>query len=309
MPNFADTDGSTLKLVEEANFGVTPADSNAWKTVRAKGWSIKPTLGVVESEELSGSVDVLDATTVTKSGQWSVNGQYAKDTTLELMLEHLFRGAFAGNVLKGGMLKKSLSYEELTVGAANEFALIGGCRINTFSMSGRVGSIIDVSFAGTGGAVIPSGVSAVGAGAVAPATTTRPLSLSDLTSFSMTGDATSLVVLDFALNVTNNTRDQFGAGSTAPQGIGYGTRRVSGSYTAYFETREQFVHYNNSIKKDLSFVLTDGVNSHTWRLPAIKYLDGDKGVGGRSNDITHKFEFVATYNAAQATTAMVTRTA
>ena len=308
MPNYADTDGATLKALEEVTYGVTPANSANWKAVRAKGWNIKPAIGVVESEEISSNVDVVDAVTVSKMGQFSMNGEYAKDPLLETFLEHLFRANFATNVLKGGILKKSLTFEELSVGAANEFALMSGVRLDSLAISGRVGGIIETSFGGMGGTPTFSGTSGVGTGTTAAVGANRVMTMVDVTAFAMTGDTTPLTVLDFNIALSNSTREQMGAGSSTLQGVGYGTRRVNGSFTAYFETREQLAKLVGGAKQDLSITLSDGTNSHIWRMPALKFLDVDKAVGGRSSDITQRIDFVATYAAGSATAVQVTRT-
>jgi hypothetical protein len=307
MP-FADTDGSTLKVVEEATYGTTPANSANWKALREKGWNLKPKIQVVESEEISSSADVMDAVTVAANANWSLTGEYAKDATFEMLLEHTFRSAFATNVLKGGVLKnKSLTFEELTVATANEFAACRGCRVDSFSMSGSLGRIVETQFSGVGVALAAGATSLVGTGSVAAVGVNRALSLVDMTTFNMVGDVTPLVILDFNLQFQNNVREQFGAGSAAMQGAGYGTRRITGSFTAYFETREQMTKAIAGTKSDLSFTLSDGTNSHVWRIPALKYMEVDKPIGGRSTDITQTFNFLGTYNAGQATTVMVTR--
>lgn len=312
---YADTDGSLLIAVEEATFNTTPANSPAWKTVRAKGWSIKPAIATIESEELSSNIDVREVITATKSAAVSVQGEYAKDADFEIFLAHLFRSAWveagavgtAGDTLKGGVLKKSMSLEEKVVGTANEYAKVAGVRWDTLSMQGQVGQIIQTTFSGMGGAVAFGATSAVGTGTIAAPGTNRVMALSDLTAFAMTGDTTSLCVLDFQLTIANATREQFGAGSTALQGIGYGTRRVTGSFTAYFETREQLAKFDAGTASDLNFVLTDGTNSHTWRVPRVKFTDGEKALSGRSADVTQRFDFTATYDATAATSVMVTR--
>lgn len=306
---YADTDGSLLIAVEETTFNTTPANSLNWKTIRAKGWSLKPNIATIESEELSSNIDVREVITATKSSQISINGEYAKDATFETLLEHFFRSAFATNVLKGGIVKKSLSFEEKVTGTAAEYAVASGVRLDTFTMQGQVGQIIQTSFTGTGGAITFGATTAVGTGSIAAPGANRVLSLSDMTSFTITGDVTTLCVLDFQLSIANSTRLQHGAGSTGIQGIGYGTRRVTGSFTAYFETREQLTAFNNGTARDLNFVLTDGTNSHTWRVPRAKVTNGEKALSGRSADVTQRFDFTATYDATAATSVMVTRTA
>lgn len=305
---FADTDGTTLKLVEETVYNTTPVNSVLWKATRAKGWSINPQIATVESEELSANVDVLDVITATQQANFTLMAEYAKDANFETMLEHLFRGAFTANVLKGGVLRKSMSFEEVATGTAVEYAAMAGVRLDTMTISGAVGRILDVNISGTGGQAAFSAASLVGTGTVAAVGTNRAMTLADLTAFTMTGDVTALTVLDFSLQVANNTRAQFGAGSKNLQGVGYGTRRVTGSFTAYFETREQLLKFVAGNKSALSFVLTDGTNSHTWSLPAIKFTDAEKALSGRSADLTQKFTFTATYLAGSATAAQITRT-
>lgn len=304
---YADTDGSLLIAVEEATFNTTPANSTNWKTVRAKGWSVKPNIATVESEELSTNIDVREVITATKSAQVSLQGEYAKDADFELMLEHVFRSAFATNVLKGGILKKSMSVEEKVTGTAAEYAKVSGVRWDSFQMQGQVGQPIQTSFTGMGGAVSFGASSAVGTGSIAAAGTNRIMTLADMTTFSIAGDTTTLCVLDFNLSVANSLREQFGAGSTGIYGIGYGTRRVTGSFTAYFETREQFTAFNNGSARDISLTLSDGTNSHLWRIPRAKITDGEKAIQGRSQDITQRFDFTATYDSTAATSVMVTR--
>lgn len=305
---FADTDGTTLRLVEETTYGVTPVNSLLWKAVRAKGWSINPQIATIESEELSANVDVLDVITATQQGMFTMNLEYSKDANFETMLEHIFRGAFATNVLKGGVLRKSMSFEEVSQGTATEYAAMPGVRLDSMTISGSVGRIIDVSITGMGQQAAFSAASLVGTGTLSPVGVNRALTLADLTAFTMTGDVTPLVVLDFSLQVVNNERVQFGAGSKNVQGIGYGTRRITGSFTAYFETREQLTKFVAGTKSALSFVLTDGTNSHTWSLPGIKFTDGEKSLTGRSADLTQKFTFTATYVTGSAAAAQITRT-
>lgn len=305
---FADTDGTTLKLVEETVYNTTPVNSLVWKSVRAKGWSLNPQIATVESEELSANVDVLDVITATQQGNFTLMAEYSKDALFETMLEHLFRGAFATNVLKGGVLRKSMTFEEVSQGTATEYAAMAGVRLDTMTISGAVGRIIDVNISGTGGQVAFSAASLVGTGTNAVVGTNRAMTLADLTAFTMTGDVTALTVLDFTMQIANNTRTQFGAGSKNLQGVGYGTRRVTGSFTAYFETREQLLKFTAGTKSALSFVLTDGTNSHTWSLPSIKFTDAEKSLSGRSADLTQKFTFTATYLAGSATAVQVTRT-
>jgi hypothetical protein len=296
MPTFGNANSLTLTHILETTFGVTPANP-VLKRLRVNGESLNPKIGYDESAEINPNYSLADLIPVSQEAGGSIPYDFAKETALDEIFEAVLRGTWTTNVLKGGTVERSFTIEKtMSAGGSNKFQKLTGARYNGFSIEGQVGGRLSGSIEIMASALLNSGTSIIGTGSITAPAGNRVLSMVDMTSFTITGDTTTLIVSRFALSVSNNCRYQPGHGQLASYGIGYGMREVTLSFDAYFETFEQMDKLLSRANNNLTLVLSDGTNSYTIRLPKLRFRNVEANASGNNSDIMQTIEGKALYD-------------
>lgn len=304
-------DNQELIYVPEVTPGTTPTDDAGWKTLRPTSDSLEGQTTTVESSQMRGDRH--------PSGQFitgiEVGGAVSQEVQLNSELDDLIEGlmmeAWALDVLVPGVTDKSFSLEREYVGKSR-FALFSGMRVGNmdFTLNRDSGlATVSVGFMGTGKVI--ANTTAVGAGSVAPASTTRPLNVAnDLTGLQVDAATPTWFPRNLSLSINNNLTRQWAIGTLAPSAIGIHQMSISGSLESYV-TADTLDWWESNVKTNtpvaLTFNLTDGTNTWAFDLPECYLAGTTPGKQGPRSDIVQTLSFSAAHNAAAGYPIRITR--
>jgi hypothetical protein len=149
-----------------------------------------------------------------------------------------------------GTTKKSFVLEKEwpdANGGAGEFMSFTGMRVSMLELAIATGSILTgrFSFSGLGGT--PAAATVGTGGRVAAAANSVLNSIDNITGILQNGAAlpATLDLSNISFSLNNNPRPQPAIGNVQAVGIGIGRALVTGTLTAYFETRAMLEEYTN----------------------------------------------------------------
>lgn len=293
----ADSSQTQIAFVEESTFlGGTPA-TPTWQKVRMTGESLNYNIENTTSNEIRADADVSDLIQTNANAGGDLNFELnfgASDT--DILLEHALRGSFASNTLKGGVERKSLSFEKIfEAGTTDQYHRFSGCVVNGFSLNVQAGSILTGTF-GVMGLTGTQATAAISGGSYSNANTNDVMTAVDVASISVGGATSTIYYTDMSISLTNNCRYQQAVGSLGAIGIGYGRREITGALNAYFEDGDLYEEFTQGNASSLTFACTDGTNTYTFTLPKIKYSSGTVTAGGNNQDVMAQLQFQAIYD-------------
>ncbi len=297
----ADTSQTQLAFIEEATFLAGTPATPAWQKIRMTGEGLNYNIESTTSNEVRPDADVSN---VIQTGS-NVGGDISGELTFgsadtDILLEHALRGTFTSNTLKGGVEKKSLSFEKLMeTGTTDQYHRDSGCVVNTMALDVKAGQLLTANF-GIMGLSRTTGTAALSGSSYVATNTNDPQSAVDVASITVGGATSSIYYTDMSFSVNNNCRFQQAVGSLAAVGIGYGRREITGTLTAYFEDGDLYEEFLNGTASSLTFASTDGTNTYTFTLPKIKYNGGTVPTGGNGQDVMVNLTFQAIYDSVSA---------
>lgn len=303
----AASSGARLAYVPEATFGTTPA-TPTFKTLRATGGGLRTNKATITSDEIRADRNVPDEAMV---GQ-DVAGSYPFELSYgshDDLLEAVMQGAWATNVLKNGVTPKSFTFEEtLELGVTDAFSRYSGCMINTLSLSMRAREKITGSIGVMGQKEVTSAT--IVTGATYAAATSEPI-------LAASGSVAGLVVVglnpvpkirSLAFEINNNLRSRPVVGSQFSEEFGAGRIDVTGTIEAYFESLALYDLVLAHGGGALSFTIGQAANKkYTFLFPKIIFLNGERPIGGNSDDVMVSIPFRAVYDATEACSLKITR--
>ena len=290
-----------LSYVVESTFGTTPS-SPGFTPIRHTGTTLGLSKDAVESEELREDRQVAHFRHGNKSVTGDINFELSYGG-LDELLEATLCGSWATNVLKAGVTRRSYTVERHHTDIS-KFLRSTGCQFNTMSLSVAPNSMVTGSF-GIIGAGFTSSSSALGSATYSAETTTAPF---DSFSGSITeGGSAIAIITALELNVDNGMEALYVVGSADTLLPSIGKSSITGSVTAYFEDTTLMDKFVNETSSAIQFTLTDALgNDYIVLLPNIKYNSGNPEVSG-PGAITLTLDFVALYNASDASQIKITR--
>ena len=290
-----------LSYVVESTFGTTPS-SPGFTPIRHTGTTLGLSKDAVESEELREDRQVAHFRHGNKSVTGDINFELSYGG-LDELLEATLCGSWATNVLKAGVTRRSYTVERHHTDIG-KFLRSTGCQFNTMSLSVAPNSMVTGSF-GIIGAGFTSSASALGSATYSAETTTAPF---DSFSGSITeGGSAIAIITALELNIDNGMEALYVVGSADTLLPSIGKSSVTGSVTAYFEDTTLMDKFVNETSSAIQFTLTDALgNDYIVSLPNVKYNSGNPEVSG-AGAITLSLDFVALYNASDASQIKITR--
>lgn len=296
-----------LHLVPEVTYGTTPT-SPGFLAVRHNKCGLGMDRDSLKSEELRSDRQISGF----RLGQKSVGGpiemEISNDAQLETMLEALLGGTWNTNVLKAGTTRRSFSMMRTfdDMAAANDkYLLAKGVELASAEFKINPKNLAMVTFDTVAQSQTFSDTAPAGATFGSPSTT---LQMDSFTGTISEGGSGIAVVTELSLKIDNKVDRRFVIGSTDTILPDQGQIDITGSITAYFESDVLLNKFINDTQSSLQFVLSDGSNTLTIELPAIKYTGGKPDV---SNDksITLTLPFQAIYDSGSSSNIVVTRSA
>lgn len=294
----------TLHYVAESTYGTTPA-TPAFTPLCMTGVSLGLTKDALESGKLRADRQVEDL----RHGNKQVGGEVNSEleySTFDEMLEAMAMGTWTADVLLAGVTRRSFTFERFFDLDTDEYHRYTGCEVNTFTMSVQPNAMVTTTF-GIIGQDMTTNTSQV-----AGATYSAPLARSPFDSFTGSineGGSSIAIVTSIELNWENGIEPNFVLMSDTTIRPADGKSRLTGTLTAYFESKTLYDKFINETSTSIDFTLTDDqASSLQFNLPNVKYTGGNPDVGG-DGPVTVALEFTALYSSGDSSQIVITRTA
>lgn len=250
-----DSANKQTAVVAEVTQGTIPT-SPAFKLLRDSSVSGSPQRGAQRSPERRPDRMAANMVSGLASFPKTINMPFARDAGLDILLESLFCGTWATNVLKNASTKKPFSLEERYEGGATDpYRRYAGCLCDSLRMSMPLaggGDAATLAFTIKAMAETTATAALGSATYAAPTPGYDPVSSIDITVNTLFG-ITTPKVMSLDLTILNAMRDNYAFGSASPFGIGLGAFEVTGQVQLYFS---QLTDYSTFIPRQTGQVLS-----------------------------------------------------
>lgn len=304
--SFADSSETTLSIVPEAGWGLTPA-TPAFLNARFTSESLAYNIETTDSDEIRPDAEISDLIQVGAGAAGDLNFELSYDPTLQLIMAAALRGTWTADVLKASIVKPSFTIEKkFETGASDQYHRFPGIRFGTFNLGIQAKQKI-TGTAGTMGKGAVSGTVPVTGATYAAAGTNPVMAAPDVATIEVGGIAVPLYFTDLSIALTNNLRAQGAIGSIDNVGIGYGRRETTVNMTAYFENGALYDQFVAGAPTSLGYTVSDGANSYEILFPKLKYTQGTVVAGGNNQDIMVQAVARALVDPTEGTSLKITR--
>jgi hypothetical protein len=298
---FATGSRSYVSYVKEATYGVTPA-TPAMKFVRGTGSGLNMTKTTFQSAELRADRAIQDF----RHGVRQTGG----DLPVELsygsyddLLEGVMFGTWADNVLKNGVDLHSYTMERGFTDV-DQYMVFTGVMLNQLQFSVAPDGIVTGTFT-TIGKDQSVGTTPLDA---APEAVSSFAPFDSFTGDLLIGGVESKVVTALDLTINNGITPAFVIGENKAVRLIDGRCNITGNLTAFFEDAAMIDRFINETETSVQFTLGDGVRTHQWLLPRVKFGSADVQVQGEGG-VTISMSYQALHDATEGCTAKLTRIA
>ena len=293
----------SMAFIPEVTYGTTPS-TPTFVHLRNKGTTLGMSKNTFESEELRDDRHVAHLRHGTKAiaGDIPVELSYG---SFDAFLEALLGADWNTNVLKAGILRKSFTIERKFANLDTpEWHRFTGSEINTLSLSVVPDAMVTGSF-GVIGKDQSIGTAIIAGATYGSATTTEPFDA--FTGTINEGGSAIATITGIEMEIDNGITPLYVLGSATTERPGIGKSRVTGTVTAFFQSKALLEKFINETASSFDFTLTDGTSSYLFDFPNIKYTGGQPDVGGEG-EVTIALPFTALYSSADASQLVITRT-
>lgn len=292
----------TLHFTAESTRGTTPA-TPTWTPTCITGDSLGLTKDSLEAGKLRADRQVEDL----RHGNRQIGGDIPAELeygSFDDLIEAAMMGTWASDVLKAGTTRRFFTFEKFFDLDTDEYHRFTGVEMNSFSVSVQPNAIPTITF-GTTGKDLTTNTSQVAGSTYDTATARQPF---DSFTGTLTEGGSSIAIvtqLDFTLE--NNIEPAFVLmDSTSIQGA-EGKSRVTGTLTAFFESKTLYDKFINETESEIVLTLQDpDSNTLQFDFPRIKYTAGNPDVTGEGQ-VTIGLEFTALYDSTDASQLVITR--
>ena len=306
--SFASGSEVRVAYVPETAFGVTPA-TPSFKTARVTSGGLRTNKTTVTSDERQADRNVRDEILTGLAAGGSYNFEFAAGDFLETLLANGLRGAWTSDVLKNGILSPTLTIEEtLELGAGDSFSRFTGATIDTLSLS--IGAREKITGSVAFKAKQETLAAAIVSGATYTAASVDPIAnasnnIAALTAGSI-NPAPRLKQIQF--QIANGLRERPEVGSLYSNEYGVDRCNITGSINAYFETNALYQAVLDHGLATLGFTLgVDSGKRYAFLFPKIRLGDGERAVGGNTDDVMVNIPFRGLYDPTTGCTLQITR--
>ena len=215
--------------------------------------------------------------------------------------------------LRNGTTESSFTFQEgfLDHPTNPTWIAFSGCRVGTLGVNVAVDSILTGNFGLMGATVASQSAASPGyaTGSINAAPTNPVMNAIDnIKQINVDDGSATLDISQISLSLDNSLRVNRAVGSTAPIAIRYGTFRLTGNFTAYFDTPDLLALYTGFTTTRLSFLVEEAAagNTYVFDIPSIKITGDLPDPGGLDTDVmiplnftsfkdaTHGFQFSIT---------------
>lgn len=297
------TAGSRARFsyINETTYGVTPAVSAGdTQIVDFISNNINVSKAFFKDPSISENRQTTDINTGDESVAGDVTFAYRHEAQDDF-LANLFRNDWAGNVLKVGQADNSMTVwvEHLDNGVDREYT---GVLVDTFKFEVNKSGVIQSTFG-----LVGQDYDSASSGDSGPTAKVNKEPMFEFNGSIKEGGNTIGYATAVSINMANGYSPAVVLGSQNPTCFTSSTLEVTGSLTVQFKDATLLNKFLDDTYSSLEFVVADGSgNSHTWKLPRIKYTGAPINISdGGLIPITLDFE--AAYDNASGTTVQVTR--
>lgn len=197
-----------------------------------------------------------------------------------------------GKSIANGTTEKSFSLEKF-FSDVGEYVAFRGMRVGTFGLTVETESILTGSFGFQGKKAEALG-SSIGS-SIASAPQKKVMNAIDnISNVREGGSLASAGFSSFSFEMDNALRPQTEIGELGAREIGLGTVEVTGSLSAYFESRDLYEKYLNFTETDFYFLAEGNAgNAYMFSFPRFNFTDGNVVASGRDEDVMTELDFTA----------------
>lgn len=304
MP-FASGSEVRVAYVAESTFGTTPA-TPTFKVARLTSGGQRTNKQTGTSDERQADRNVRDEflNGLGASGNYAAELTYG---TFDDWLEAVLCGTWTTDVLKNGTVRRSFTVEEtLELGATDSFSRFIGATLGGMSLSLTAREKATLGFDWM--ARSETLATAIIAGATYTAPNTKDVMTASRSVAGLTLSAGAAKVRSLSLQVQNNLRERPEVSSLYSNEFGVGRFDLTGTIEAYFESNALYQEVLDHGSGSLSFTIGDVADEkYTLLLPKIRFGDGERRIGGTSDDVMVSIPFRALYDATEACSIKITR--
>ena len=293
----------SMAYIAEVTYGVTPA-TPAFSALRHNGCTLGMSKNTFESEELRGDRQIAHF----RHGNKSIAGDVPMELsygTFDDFIEALLGDTWTANVLKAGTDRNSFTIERKFANLdIPEWHRFVGCEINTMSLSVVPDGMVTGSFG------IVGKDQSIGTAIIVGATYGSPTTTAPFDSFSGTineGGLAIAIITGIEMEIDNGIAPLFVVGSDTTERPSIAKSRVTGTVTAFFQSKDLLEKFINETSSSFDFTLSDGTSTYLFDFPNIVYTGGQPDVDG-DGEITIALPFQALYDSGDASQLVITRT-
>lgn len=187
-----------------------------------------------------------------------------------------------GSSIVNGVTKNSFNLERTYTDLSSELALYVGCMMNQLTLTVGTNALVTGSLAVMG--KIETSETASGGAGYEAANANEILNSIDHV-MGIYENLTAVNVLDFNMNLVNNLRERLKVGTLGAFDMGTGQVQVSGTFTAYYESKTLYDKYLDFDSTSLAKVFQDTAgNGYVIDLPSVKVTDAQRHAGAGLGD-------------------------
>jgi len=293
---------SQITYITEVTYGTTPV-TPAMVGLPYTGGTPNLAKDTFASADIRSDRQMSDFRHGFRSASMSL-GVELRHTEYDALFESLCYGAWATNVLKIGTTEKSFTFESGFTDIA-QYGVMTGAIVNGFSASVTPDGIVTGTFEVIGKDLTYSGTALDAS--ITAAGTSEPFD--SLTGSINEGGSSIATVTGIEFSVDNGITPTKVIGSNVSAEQIEGVCSVTGTVTAYFADATLLNKFSNETSSSLDVTLTDpAAATLKFDFPNIVYTGADLDVSG-TGSITVSLPFTALYDASDASTLVITRSA
>lgn len=307
MPTVAQTPVTSLAFIKEVTYGSTPATPN-FTSFEIDDFDGDPKPNILVDTSINPNRQLQSKP---ERGNEPIEGTFKTVygySQYDMFLESLFGSTFSSNVLKLGNTVVSLAVEDGYTDIS-QFRVFNGLMVNSLKLN-----VPNNDYCKADWGFKAKSVSALSATtADTNSAYTSPASKDKFYHNGGTfkeGGSTLGYFRDLNLEVEVASSDVFCLGSNAPYVVVPGAISVKGTATFLFLDTTLYNKFRNNTASSLEFTVNAGTgpSTHTWKIPSLAYVEGPIK-RNKDSVVELNMSFTGYYNASDATTVMVTRSA
>jgi hypothetical protein len=303
---FATGAQTSLHYVAESTWGTTPS-TPTWTPICYNSCSLGITKDSIEDDCLSSNRQVKGLVTGTRQSGGDI-GSRLEYGSFDVLLEAALGGTWAANVLKVGTTERSFTFEKTFNLATDEYHRFTGQKINTMALSIQPNANVGLTFSTLGKDLDSANLTSQTASSTYGTASTN-IPFNSFTGAITEGGGSTAIVTGLDITLENGYEPAFALMSTTGIEPIAGKSRVTGTVTAYYESKALYEKFLNDTASSIVVTLEDVAgNTLEIDLPSIKYTGGNPEVSGEG-PVTVALEFTALYSVSDASQIVFTRTA